>query len=449
MTDARDDARDATLRRWAADTWHSLAAMTDEGTGLPADRIDGDLDPASRSLNTSPTNIGGYLWSTVAARELGIVGADECRDRIVRAVETLTSVRRHEPSGMFYNWYAITTGEVMRAFPGGDVIHPFLSSVDNGWLAAGLLVAAHAEPAVADTAGALARSMDFGSFHDPAAQAHGLPGGLLCGGFWDEPPGEAEHVVGNHHGRGPDVFYTPHWYGPLMSEPRIASYVGIVHGQVPPEHYAAMHRRTREHRGLRVVATWGGSMFEELMPDLLVPEDVWSPGSFGANHRLAVRAQREFGMDETGYGAWGFSPASIPGGGYSEWGVEPIGLTFGGYPSDLERTRAEAGTWGDGVVTPHAAFLALRYEPEAVVANLRHLEEDLGAYGPGGFLDAVAVRSGRLADCYLSLDQSMVMAALGNALGDDVVRRGFATAEVEAALRPLLAAEEFDISPAA
>ncbi|MGZ4699330.1 MAG: cellobiose phosphorylase, partial [Oryzihumus sp.] len=90
-----------------------------------------------------------------------------------------------------------------------------------------------------------------------------------------------------------------------------------------------------------------------------------------------------------------------------------------------------------------------RYEPEAVVANLRHLEEDLGAYGPGGFLDAVAVHSGRLADCYLSLDQSMVMAALGNALGDDVVRRGFATAEVEASLRPLLAAEKFDISPAA
>jgi len=43
----------------------------------------------------------------------------------------------------------------------------------------------------------------------------------------------------------------------------------------------------------------------------------------------------------------------------------------------------------------------------------------------------------------------MVMAALGNALGDDVVRRAFATTEVEAALRPLLAAEEFDISPAA
>ena len=62
---------DAVLRQYAADTWRSLDAMTDRSTGLPADNIEGDL--TAPSGETSPTNIGGYLWSTVAARDLGVI----------------------------------------------------------------------------------------------------------------------------------------------------------------------------------------------------------------------------------------------------------------------------------------------------------------------------------------------------------------------------------------
>ena len=68
----------ADLHRWAADTWHSLDAMTDPGTGLPADNIPESLAAEDRSGYTSPTNIGGYLWSTVVARELGIISRREC-----------------------------------------------------------------------------------------------------------------------------------------------------------------------------------------------------------------------------------------------------------------------------------------------------------------------------------------------------------------------------------
>ena len=48
-----------------------MDAMTVGATGLPADNIGGDLDPATRSEYTSPTNIGAYLWSTAAARDTG------------------------------------------------------------------------------------------------------------------------------------------------------------------------------------------------------------------------------------------------------------------------------------------------------------------------------------------------------------------------------------------
>ena len=50
------------LHRWAADTWHSLDAMTVPATGLPADNIPESLAAGDRSGYTSPTNIGGYMW---------------------------------------------------------------------------------------------------------------------------------------------------------------------------------------------------------------------------------------------------------------------------------------------------------------------------------------------------------------------------------------------------
>jgi len=76
------------------------------------------------------------------------------------------------------------------------------------------------------------------------------------------------------------------------------------------------------------------------------------------------------------YGYWGFSPASDPFGGYREYGVDPIGMEPNGYTSDKQRTLVDPGwadpadpdcarapstpaAYGDGVVTPHAAFLAL------------------------------------------------------------------------------------------
>ena len=53
------------------------------------------------------------------------------------------------------------------------------------------------------------------------------------------------------------------------------------------------------------------------------------------------------------------------------------------------------------------------------------------------------MRSGTIARRYLSLDQAMVMGAIGNVLGDNVIRRGFSTPAVEQALRPVIGMEEF------
>lgn len=469
----RPGDHDETLLTWARDTWRSLAAMTDPDTGLVADNIDGDL--ANRSGYTSPTNIGGLLWSTIVARDLRIINPGEARTIISRTLRTLQRMERHDASGMYFNWYDEASGDVLRVWPeDGNRVVPFVSSVDMGWLGAALYVVAQADPSNRKVALELFNAMRWDIFYDKDFRA---PAGANYGGFWienPERPGTA--LLPPTIGEGPDLWYhVQHHYDTAVSEARMVNYLGIFRGQIPPVAYFGTFRtfppdwdwpemppvgEWREYlgfpvyegaytyRGFRVVPGWGGSMFEELMPDIFVPEAEWGPRSWGRNHPLHVRAQREHGLDDAQYGYWGFSPSSNPAGGYREYGVDALGMNPEGYFSDQERTDYRwdnpPTTYGDGVVTPHAAFLGMMYERDEAAQNLRNLQADFDAYGPGGFYDAVAVRSGQVARRHLSLDQSMIMGALGNVLLDGGLRRWFATAEVEQQLRPLLALEEFN-----
>jgi hypothetical protein len=196
-------------------------------------------------------------------------------------------------------------------------------------------------------------------------------------------------------------------------------------------------------------------MFEALMVPLFVPEERWGTRSWALTHPTYVKAQIEHGLREAGYGYWGFSPSNNPSGGYREYGVDQLGMNPDGYSSDQERTTVDEGygdcrpaqppptSYGQGVVTPHASFLALRFAPHAALRNLAKLRHDFGAYGKGGFYDAVNVRTGEMSKRYLALDQGMVMAALGNALGDDVMRHPFTTGGMKRRVAPLMRMEEF------
>ena len=472
---------DRTLQTYARDTWRSMVAMTDPGTGLVADNIGGDLATGTRSSYTSPTNIGGSMWSAVVARDLGIISRAEARNRISKTLDTLSRLDHHEASGMYYNWYDPRDGSVVRVWPAdGSTVYPFLSSVDNGWLAAALNVVKGAVPELRGKADRILSTMNFGFYYNPAAATPFGASGLIAGGFWDEaPPGCSQQRDG--------VWFTCNHYDITVTEPRIATYLGIAMGQIPPEAYyhtmrtlpatcdwnwhemqpvgfdttyrgVPVYEGAYRYRGIQFVPSWGGDMFEALMPDLFVPEERWGPDSWGRNHPATVAGQIEHGLHEAGYGYWGFSPASDPTnpGGYQAWGVDAMGMDTDGYPSDVEHSKYDVGfgdcrpagptpDYGDGVVTPHAAFLALPYAKGPVVDNLAKLKANLDSYGPGGFYDAVAVGSGAVAKRYLSLDQAMIMGALGNELGDDLVRRAFVSPRFEQRIRPLLAAETFNV----
>ena len=98
----------------------------------------------------------------------------------------------------------------------------------------------------------------------------------------------------------------------------------------------------------------------------------------------------------------------------------------------------EAACQKGRVAFPHV------YAPAAALRNLANLRRDFpGMYGKWGFRDAVNMDTGHVSAAYLSLDQGMIMAALGNALDRDVLRRAFADRAFEREVRPVIGIEAF------
>ncbi|MFC7329065.1 glucoamylase family protein [Marinactinospora rubrisoli] len=431
----------ALLRRWFAATYRSIEAMTTE-FGLAADKLDVVTAGATPSRQTSPTNIGCGLWSTVAARGLGVISAKRAARRLAAAVEAVERLERF--AGFWANWYDAYDGSLLTTWPeSGDPVRPFLSTVDNAWLVTGLMIAADAEESLRPRIARLLADADWSFFYTPYDEENpDAEPGQLRGGVWTDT-GEP----------------TAHHYGALNTEPRMASYLGIGDGTLPPEHYWHLLRTMRpEHeqqqkpggeytevdgvrvwnghytyRGRRVLPSWGGSMFEALMVPLFVPEAEWSPRAWGVAHERYVRSHIEHGLAAENYGYWGFSPASVPEGGYSEYGVDEIGMLVGGYRSH-------------GVVTPHASFLALQQAPGEAVANLAAMARDFDVYDEAyGFRDSIDVRSGVVSDVILVLDQGMIAAAIAQHLRPGLLQRPFRTGGFTDRVRPLLERERFTL----
>jgi len=220
----------------------------------------------------------------------------------------------------------------------------------------------------------------------------------------------------------------PSHYDLLASEARLASFFAIAKGDVAFEHWFHLGRPlTRAKDGLTLIS-WNGSMFEYLMPPLLLrsaPETL-----LGQSERTAVDVQRRH-AEKHGV-PWGVSESSFASRDadhnyrYRGFGVSELGL---------RRDLAE-----DIVVAPYATALALPVRTDLAVQNLRRLEK-LGLAGLYGLFEAadftperlpptkpfVAVRS------YMAHHQGMILAALDNALfAGALVRRFNAHANVRA-----------------
>ncbi len=193
---------------------------------------------------------------------------------------------------------------------------------------------------------------------------------------------------------------------------------------------------SQRYLGLRVVPSWDGTMFEALMVPLFVPEAEWAAQSWGRNHPLYIKAQIEYGLHDARIGYWGLSAAMDPSGGYRAFGVPGISAGFpdGPLPNGLQ-----------GVVAPYASFLALPFARGKPWRTSGPWPTTSRPTGRHGFFDSVDVIAGRVSTSVLVLDQGMILGALSQMIGGDVLRRGFSSGAVEDTIRPLIAQEEFAV----
>jgi len=411
------------VERLARDTWRGLEAMTDGEHALPVDHVRlGATDADARVGDyTNVTTVGLRLIAIVAARELGYLDDERATRRIAALLDTLDGLETH--AGFFFNYYDTTSLERTSNL---------VSFVDSAWLGAGLIVVRNAFPALAPRATALLDRQDYRFFYDPAR-------GRMSHGYWVHLGARSRYH-----------------YGVLYAESRLGSLIAIGKGDVPAAHWFRMtrtfaascgwqterpvgrHRKTveaetfaggwYEWRGTRYVPSWGGSMFEALMPTLVLDERQLVPASLGANDAAHVLVQRRYATEMLGYPVWGMSPSATPAGnGYGEYGVRVLGSL--GY--------------GAGAVTPHAAALALTIDPDAAIADLRALATRFPAYTDWGFYDAVDPRSGAVARAYLSLDQAMAFISAANWLTGGRIQAHFAADPIMQRALPVVRAERF------
>jgi cellobiose phosphorylase len=172
-------------------------------------------------------------------------------------------------------------------------------------------------------------------------------------------------------------------YDLLASEARLTSYLAVARGQAPLEHWFALGRPLTEVEGQAALVSWSGSMFEYLMPDLLMPE---FPGTLLAlSQRAMLQRQIAYGHEQGV--PWGISESgyhltdAAQQWQYRGFGVPGLGL--------------KQGLADDLVVAPYASALALLIDPQASAANLRRLHEE-GMFGRYGFYESVDYTPTRL-----------------------------------------------------
>jgi len=347
--------------------------------------------------------LGELSWGTVTLADIAAA---------------LTAERGEGPEGELVTWaeaarLAVSSHvrdlALLQPLPGVTVLptiaelsDPPVPETGEGSPAATMLV--RRLQAIADQAQQLFEGMDFSLLFDPTRK-------LFSIGF-----------------RVRDGTLDPSYYDLLASEARLASFLAIAKGDVAPDHWFRLGRAlTPVGRGSALIS-WSGSMFEYLMPALVMHAPALS--LLDHTYRLVVARQMSYaaergvpwGMSESAFNARDLEQTYQ----YSSFGVPGLGL--------------KRGLSENLVVAPYATALGAMIQPEAAVRNFGRLRA-AGAGGRYGFREALDYTTRRLPEgasvaivkSYMAHHQGMALVALGNVLNDRaMVERFHAEPIVEA-----------------
>ena len=510
---------EAALRLIARRTWRYFETfVTADENMLPPDNFQEDPKPVV-AHRTSPTNIGLYLLSVVAARDFGWLGTLDMLERLEATFATMQTLERLR--GHFYNWYDTNDRRALEP--------KYVSSVDSGNLAGHLIAlgnacdeiaansienpqwtsglednlalvreaarprpgdrrtpsAAHARlsQSIERFAAALrnphARSTDIAArLADLARESDTLA--MLARAWIDERGGPAESDVivwsralqasiDTHRRdrelarsaseaqalahrlraiadlaksmamamefgflfdpdrqllsigyRSADGSLDSNFYDLLASEARLASFVAIAKGDLPAKHWFRLGRTLTPIHESSGLISWSGSMFEYLMPSLVMRAPAGS--LLEQTNRLVVWRQEKYG-DELGV-PWGMSE--------SEYNARDIEQTYQYSSFGVPDLGYKRGLGESIVIAPYATGLAAMVDPAAAARNYERMA-GIGACGAYGWCEAIDYTRHRVPEdarfaivhAYMAHHQAMTVVSIANAVHDGRMRARF------------------------
>jgi cyclic beta-1,2-glucan synthetase len=222
-------------------------------------------------------------------------------------------------------------------------------------------------------------------------------------------------------------------YDLLASEARLASFIAIAKGDLPSKHWFRLGRAvTPLGRGAALIS-WSGSMFEYLMPSLVMRAP--SGSLLERTNQLVVRRQIRYGAELAV--PWGISE--------SAYNVRDLEFTYQYSNFGVPGLGLKRGLGGNAVIAPYATALAAMVDPGAAAANFARLAA-FGGSGRYGFYEALDFTRSRLPEgqevavvrAYMAHHQGMTVVAIANALLGGAMRARFHSESIVRATELLL-----------
>ncbi|MFC1657853.1 GH36-type glycosyl hydrolase domain-containing protein [Candidatus Omnitrophota bacterium] len=209
-------------------------------------------------------------------------------------------------------------------------------------------------------------------------------------------------------------------YDLLASEARFCSFVAVAQGKMPQDHWFKLGRMIAKLEGDPVLISWGGSMFEYLMPLLVMP--TYAGSLLEQTYKAAVSGQIRYAANNNI--PWGISESC-----YNKFDAN---MVYQYHSFGVPNMGFKPGLAEDLVVAPYASMLALMVEPEKACENLERLSSE-GVAGIYGFYEAVDYTPARLAPdqnraivkSYMAHHQGMSFLSLAYVLLDQPMQRRF------------------------
>lgn len=391
-------------------TFYGMDRFEDPNTGLPCDKIENGI----KSFQTTPTNISEAINKHLIGIHLGI-NREQSVLKLQKLLHSIDKIPKW--NGLIPEWVDVRTLQPLTHWPGSnDPLDVHVSSVDHGHLAAALGIATQV-PEVAQLAQKLLDELNLGIFYNSK-------NGLLTGAVYLD----AKKDEYGHTQLTKSEDQSKQWsYGALRTETLITSLIGIAKGDIPEEHILQLSFSNyflQTNAGdLQFLRSWGGSIFESLMPLLLTAlqlyGEIWKRSD-------AELVRKQILASNTFDGLWGQSPSLLEFRGkseYQEFGNKHASLWSDGYDSDIIAAKKIGEEIQ--VATPHALFLSLQVAFGQAIDAIRNLIDKYPhLLTDNGFLDAVST-TGEYPNAQLYLDQGLSLRALTKIIHGDFMAKKF------------------------